>query len=171
MQPHGAVAAQGGEEEALAAEDHGFQVARALDVVLHPGGHGHEAAGIDAEGFAFQVAADDGAAGVDKGEAVALQALEDEAFAAEQADADFFVESDADGGAERGAEEGVLFADDLAAEFRQIERDDLAGIGRGKGEFARLSAAVGEVRHEERLTGEDALADVFQRAEKAAAGS
>ena len=52
---------------------------------------------------------------VEKGEAVALDALEDEAFAAEEAGADTPRERDRDVDAARGAEKGILLRDDRAA--------------------------------------------------------
>ena len=72
-----------------------------------------------------------------KAEAVALQALHDEAFAAEQADADLLLEGDADRDALGGAEERVLLADQLAAELLEIHRQDAAGIGRRERDVVR----------------------------------
>ena len=77
------------------------------------------------------------AAGVDEGEAVALQALHDEALAAEQAGADLLLEGDADRDALGGAEERVLLADQLAAELLEVHRQDAAGVGRGEGDVLR----------------------------------
>ena len=73
---------------------------------------------------------DDRAAGVDEGEAVALELLQDEALAAEEAGAELLLEGDADRDPLRGAEEGVLLAEHLAAVLLEVERDDLAGVGR-----------------------------------------
>ena len=56
------------------------------------------------------------AAGVHEAEAVAFELLHDEAFAAEQADADLLLERDADRHAARRAEERVLLADEMPAE-------------------------------------------------------
>ena len=58
---------------------------------------------------------DDGAAGVDKDHAVAAQALQDKALAAEQPGPEAFGEGDAHFRAQRGAQERVLLADQLAA--------------------------------------------------------
>ena len=55
--------------------------------------------------------------GVGEGQAVALQALHDEALAAEEADAEALLEGDADGHAAGRAEERVLLADHLAPEL------------------------------------------------------
>ena len=74
----------------------------------------------------------DGAAGVHEAQAIAFELLHDEAFAAEQADADLALEGDADRDAARGAEERVLLADQVPAERLQVHRDDLAGIGRAE---------------------------------------
>jgi hypothetical protein len=48
---------------------------------------------------------------VHEAQAVALEALHDEALAAEQTDAELLLERDADRDAARGAEERVLLAD------------------------------------------------------------
>ena len=60
--------------------------------------------------------------------------------------------------AARGAQERVLLADQLAAERLQIHRDDLAGIRRAERDAMLAAALVGEDRHEQALTGQDALA-------------
>jgi len=74
-------------------------------------------------------------AGVDEGEAVAGEPLHDEAFAAEQADPEPLLERDADAHALGGAKEGVLLRDEFAAELAQVDRDDLAGVGRPEGDL------------------------------------
>jgi hypothetical protein len=58
-----------------------------------------------------------GAAGVDEGHPVAVELLHDEAFAAEQADADLLLEGDAQRDALGGGQEGVLLADQGAADL------------------------------------------------------
>src|SRR5262245_19855211 len=52
LEPDMAGAAQGGEEEAFAAEQRGLDLADELNVELDRGLEGHDAAGIDAQGFA-----------------------------------------------------------------------------------------------------------------------
>ena len=118
---------QRGQEQPLAAEEHGLQVARHLDVVVQGGREGDDAAGVDADGLALQLLLDDRAAGVDEGQAVALQALQDEALAAEQAGAEALGEGDADAGAQGGAQEGVLLAQQLAARAARLMGTILPG--------------------------------------------
>ena len=89
------VAAERGEEEPFSAEDHAFQPARALDVILDARGHRHEATRVDAQHFAPQLAPDDRPSGVNEGKSVASQALQDEPFPAEETGPEAF-ESDAD---------------------------------------------------------------------------
>ena len=131
---------------------------------------GDQAAGIDAQRFALQLALDDGAAGVDEDHAVALQALQDKPLAAEEAGAEPALEGDADLGAGGGTEEGVFLAEDLAAHPAQVHRDDLAGIGRGEGDMALDAALVAEVGHEDRLAGQGALAGAEQLAHDSGLG-
>ena len=76
------------------------------------------------------------AAGVDERPAVALQPLHDEALAAEQPGAELALERDADRDALRRGEERVLLRDQLAADLGEMDRDDLAGIGRAEREPA-----------------------------------
>ena len=133
LQPDLAGAGQGREEEPLAAEERRLHPADELDVVLHGRLQRHETAGIDAQRFARrQLQRVHHAAGVDEAETVAFEPLHDEAFAAEQADADLPLEGDANRHASRRAEERVLLADELTAERRQIEREDAARVRRGE---------------------------------------
>ena len=91
-----------------------------------------QAAGVDAQRLAGRERRLlQRAAGVDEHPAVALQALHDEALAAEQSDAEALVERDADGDTLGGAQERVLLADQLAAQLGQVERlDACPGTGR-----------------------------------------
>jgi hypothetical protein len=104
---------------------------------------------------------------VDHRDAVAGEALHDEAFAAEECDADFFLEGDADLRAHGGAEEGVLLADEFTAELVEVHRDDLAGVRRGEGDDLAAGAGGGEGGDEQRLAGEGALAGGHDLAEEA----
>ena len=108
-----------------------------------------------------------GAAGVDERQAVAGEPLHDEPLAAEQADADPPLERDPDRDAAGGAEERILLTDQFAAKLLQIHRQDLAGIGRGKRHLLLARALVGEHRHEQAFTGDQALAGAEQRAHHA----
>ena len=109
------------------------------------------------------------AAGVHEAEAVAFQLLHDEAFAAEQTDADSPLERDADRDAARRAQERVLLTDQRAAQLLQIHRQDLARIGRGERDLLLAATAVGEDGHEQALTREQPLAGAENRAHHSAA--
>jgi hypothetical protein len=61
-----------------------------------------------------------------------LQPLHDEAFAAEEARADALVKSDANADALRRTEEGIFLRNEFAADFREVDRDDLARIRRAE---------------------------------------
>jgi hypothetical protein len=76
LQPDGAVASQGGEEQAFTAEDHALEIAGTLDFVIDPCGHRDEAPRIDAQRFAAEFPADDRPAGMNEGETISLQALQ-----------------------------------------------------------------------------------------------
>ena len=108
------------------------------------------------------------AAGVDERPAVALQALHDEALAAEQADAELALKRDADADALRRREKRVLLRDQLAADLGEVDGDDLAGIRRAERDLLLLAAAVEKHRHEQRLAGQQPLAGAHQRAEEPA---
>ena len=85
---------------------------------------GDQAAGVEAQRLAGRErrARTMRAAGVDEGEAVAVELLQDEALAAEEAGAELLLEGDADRDALGGAEEGVLLAEHRAAELRAGRR-------------------------------------------------
>src|SRR5438093_2890902 len=84
LHPHLAGAGERREEQSLAAEQGVLDPAHHLDVVVDARLHGDEAAGVEAKGLTgLHVALDDGSAGVDHGDAVAGEALHDEALAAE----------------------------------------------------------------------------------------
>src|SRR5262249_220221 len=127
LQPHAAGAGERREEDALAAEERGLDLAHELDVVVHRGLERDQAPRVHAQRLAgSEVQLADRPARVREHEAVAVQALHDEALAAEEAHADLLLERDADRDAAGRAEERVLLADELAAELREVERDDLA---------------------------------------------
>ena len=138
----------GGQEEALAAEHHGFEATGPLDVVVDGRLKGHDAAGIHAEGFAVQLSLDNGAAGVDERHAVAAQTLQNESLAAKESGADLFLKGDAEFGPQRRAQEGVFLADQLAADLPHVDGNDLTGIGGREGNLGLAAALVGEVGQE-----------------------
>jgi len=159
LQPHFPGAGEGGEEEAFAAEEGIFDAADETDVVVDAGLEGDETAGIELDGFAGgENAFHERAAGMDEGQPIADEALHDEAFAAEEAAADFFLEGDAELDAAGAAEEGVFLADHFAAELIEMKGNDLAGIGRSEGDGFAFAAGVGKRRHEDRLARQRSLA-------------
>jgi hypothetical protein len=105
---------------------------------------------------------------VDERHAVAVEALHDEAFAAEEADREAALELDAEGHAAGGAEEGVLLADEGAAEGPQVHRQDLARIGCGEGDPPFHGRVVRVDGGEERFARDEPLAGAEQLAEEAA---
>src|SRR5205814_10704070 len=117
LQPHLARPAERREEEAFSAEQRRLHAADELNVVVHRRLQRDQTAGIDAQRLAGrELERVDHAAGIGEAEAVAFEALHDEALAAEQPDADFLLERDADRDAARRAEKRVLLADQLPAE-------------------------------------------------------
>ena len=74
------------------------------------------------------------AAGVHERPAVALQPLHDEAFAAEQSDAELALERDAEADALGRDEERVLLGNEFAAQLGQVHGHDLARIRRAEGD-------------------------------------
>ena len=168
MEPDLARAPQRGEEKALAAEERCLDAADQLDVVLHRWLEADDAARVHAKRLARgERALQQGAAGVDKGPAVAGQPLHDETLAAEQTHPEPFLEGDADAHALGRAEKGILLHDQLAAEIGQAHRNDLAGVGCAEGELPLPDALVLEDGHEERFAGEQAFAGAEQRAHEA----
>ncbi len=104
---------------------------------------------------------------MDEGQPVALELLQDEPLAAEQARAQPLLEGDTDRDATRRAEERVLLTEDPAAHRAQVEGNDPARVGRGEGDLATARSAIGEHGEEERLAGEHALSRLEQLAEHA----
>ena len=97
LQPHPAGAGERREEDPLAAEKRGLDLAHELDVVADRRLQRDQAAGVHAQHLAGpQVERVHHAPGVREAEAVAFQLLHDEALAAEQADADLPLERDPD---------------------------------------------------------------------------
>ena len=105
------------EEDAFAAEQRRLDPADELDVVVDARLQRHQAAGVDAQRLAGrEIEVMNRAAGVHEAQAVAFELLHDEAFAAEQPDAELLLERDADRDAAGRAEERVLLADEMSAE-------------------------------------------------------
>jgi len=96
LEKNGSGTAQSGQEESLAAEKHGFQVAGPLDIIINAVGESDNAAGIHPQMLIVKLFGDDGATGMDESHAIAAQALKDEAFAAEKTSTHSFGKSNAD---------------------------------------------------------------------------
>ena len=163
-------AGQCGEEEAFTAEDGGLDLADVLHVKLHAGLIADDAAGVDAQLLAcLQLALHQRAPGVGESETLTFQLLHDETFAAEEAGADLALQRDADGDTFRAAEEGILLHMELATQLREIDGDDLAGIGGGESQRRAPAALVLVHGHEKGFAGEQALACAHQLAQETAA--
>ncbi len=139
-----------------------------MNLVADRGLQGDETPGVDPKPLpCAHLQRVHGAAGVHEAEAVAFEPLHDKSLAAEQADADLPLERDPDRDAARGAEERVLLADQLPAQFLQVQREDLPGVGGRERHLLFAGSLVGEHRHEEALAGDQALAGSEQRSDHA----
>ena len=116
-----------------------------------------------------QRALDHGAAHLHEHPAIAFQLLHDEAFTAEQTGHHLALEGNADGNALGRRQERILLADQRAANAVQLERQDMAGGGRAKGNARLAAAVVGIHGGEQAFAGEQSLARPHQRAHEAAA--
>src|SRR5262249_23021063 len=125
LQPHLPGAPQRGEEKPFATEERALDVANVLDVVVDARLKRDEAARVDSQRLArLQFTLDDRAACVDEQKAVALQTLEDESLAAEEARAQAFREGNPDAHALRRAQESILLREQLAADLGEMYRND-----------------------------------------------
>ena len=159
LQPDPAGARETRKEEPFTAEDGGLDAAHGLDVVVHRGGKGYQAPGVHPQVLSGgQFLLDDGSAGVQKGEPVALERLHDEALPAEERRPDLPLERDPDRDSLGSAEKGVLLGDQPAAQLVQLDRQDLARVGRGERHMLLPAPLVHELRHEEALTGQQPFA-------------
>ncbi len=96
LQPDSAGAGQGGEEEAVAAEDHVLDAGDAGDLEGDAALKCSDVAGVDAEGFAGgEIFGDDFAGEFEPGGAYATDFLEQEAVSAEDTCAERLLEADA----------------------------------------------------------------------------
>ena len=121
LQPDLARSRQGGEEQAFAAEQGGFDVADVFDIEIHFRRQSNHATGIDAQSLTgLQSLFDDGAAGVDEGVAVAAEFLQDKALAAEEAGAEPFLKRDIKRNALGGAQECIFLTQQRAAHLPQV---------------------------------------------------
>src|SRR6185503_1459618 len=133
LQPDAARALQRREEQSFAAEERRFDFSDVLDLVVHRRLKADDAAGVHPNHFAGR----EGpfvqrAAGVHERPTVALKPLHDEPLAAEESDAQAPLEGDADADPLGGGEKGIFLRDQLAADFGQVDGDDLPGIRRAE---------------------------------------
>src|SRR6185369_13268369 len=116
--PDGAGSGDLREEQTLAPEQRRLDLADVLDLERDVRREADDAAGVDQQRLpGLQLALEHGAAGMHEGQAVAVEALHDEAFAAEEPDRHLLLEIDAERHAARGAQERILLADQRAAEL------------------------------------------------------
>ena len=106
------------------------------------------------------------AAGVDKRPAVPLQALHDEALAAEEAHPELALERDADRDPLCRRQKGILLRNQLAAEISEAHGDDLAGERRPERHLLSLRSAVEKHCHEQRLSSQQPLAGTHERSQQ-----
>src|SRR5436190_634509 len=105
LQPNAARPAQRREEQTFTAEKSCFDFHHILNVVRNAGLECHDTARIDTQRLCrLQILLQEGAAGVDKRQAVALQPLHDEAFAAKQSNTELFLKRYADADSLRSRE-------------------------------------------------------------------
>ena len=136
---------QGGKEKALAPENCRFDIAHVFNVIMHGPGQGDQTPGINTQHLTCgQFFFHNGAAGMDKGKAVAIELLHDEPLSTKKGGPYFFLESHADGNSLGRTEKGIFLTDNAAIVFFQIQGDDLAGIGGGKSGLAFSRAGMGE---------------------------
>ena len=102
-----------------------------------------------------------------KRQTVALQLLENESFAAEEAHAKASLQRDADGDPLGRAEKRVLLADHRPPVLQQIERQDLARIRCSERHPRLPRGPVAEHRHEQRLAGQDPFPSTHELAQEA----
>ena len=108
LQPDSAGSGEGGEKDAVAAEDHVSDAGDALNLKGDGGLKGADVAGVDAKEFARGEVFDDEFAGeLEPSDSLAGDFLQEEAVAAEDARAERLLESDAEFDAGGGAEEAV----------------------------------------------------------------
>src|SRR5687768_8668181 len=109
---------QENEEETLSAKERGFHAGHHLNVVSDAVFHRDETARVNAQRLAgSELHLRQRARRVEEREAVAVEALQDEPFAAEEAGSDAAVERDAHFDPEGRAQERVLLRDDPAIPF------------------------------------------------------
>ncbi len=116
LEPDAARAGERGEEDAVAAEDHVAYAGDTLDLEGDAGLERSDVTGMDAEGFTGGKVFDDELAGeLEPGYPLAVDLLQEETIAAEDACAEGLLETDAEGDACGGTEEAVAMNEVLVA--------------------------------------------------------
>ena len=154
MQVHRPLPAQGCQEQAFPAEEHGLQISRPLNVVLNPFGESDNTTSIHSQGFSVELFFDHRAAGMDKGESLPFQFLQDKTFATEKPGADFFVKCDGNLGAQGRTEKSIFLADERPIGLILLERNNFSRVGRRKGDSPLHASVVGEMSYEQRFPSE-----------------
>ena len=133
LQPYATGPPQSGEEQAFTAENGRLDLADVLNVVVDTRLECNNASGVDAYDFAGgQRPLGQCAACVDEHPTVALQALHNEPFTAEQADAEAFLKRDTDAYALGRSEKRILLSNAVLRQVQQLDGYDLPWIGRAK---------------------------------------
>jgi hypothetical protein len=133
LEPDSAGAGEGGEEDAVATEDHVLEAGDALDLEGDAGLEGSHVTGVDAESFTGGEVLDDDFAGeFEPGSSLPGDLLEEEAVAAEDTGAERLLEANAQFDGSGGAEEAVT-VDEVLVAGADFDGDDVTGDARGKG--------------------------------------
>ncbi len=148
LEPDSSGAGEGGEEDAVATEDHVADAGDAGDLEADAGLEGADVAGMHAEGFARGEVFDDDFAGeFEPCGSLPGELLEEEAVTTEDAGAEGLLEAYAEFDAVGGTEKAVA-VDEIFVAVANGDREDLAGDAGGEGDFA--GGTVGAVLgHEE----------------------
>ena len=101
-----------------------------------------------------------------KRHAVTIEFLHDEALAAKKSGAELFLERDTKRHALGGAQKRVFLADEGATNLLEVDRHDLARIGRTESDLAFFAAGIGVDRGEQRLASQQTLAGAEHLVEK-----
>ncbi len=171
LNPHAARTLQHRQKQSLTAEKHRLQTPSPLDVVLDRFFHRNQTARIHLEDFTVtQIAFDDRSACMKERQAIAFGLLQDESLTAKKPDSDFLLKRDANLGTKCRTQERTFFAQNVFVVLLKIERNDPARIRCRKSHFPAPPALVRKVRHEQRLAGQNTLADRAKLAEKSLLG-
>jgi len=143
LQPDFAGAGEGGEEDAVSAEDHVADAGDAGDLEVDVGFEGSDMAGMDAESLAgAEFLKNDFAGELDPGDAFAADFLQEESVASEDACAERLLEGYSDLNLRRGAEEAVAVDHEVVAGM-DVDGQNVAGERGWRRRVLRLSRERG----------------------------